>query len=113
MRQGSAAIAGNHVILALTGEVYVLLAHLQNGSIRVAVGDRVVVGQEIGSCGNSGNSTQPHLHIQAMDAVDPARARGLPLAFRSYQVWPRGAGQPRRVEQGLPDNGEVVEHVDE
>lgn len=113
VRQGSAAIAGNHVILELTGEVYVLLAHLQNGSIRVAVGDRVVVGQEIGSCGNSGNSTQPHLHIQAMDAVDPARARGLPLAFRSYQVWPRGAGQPRRVEQGLPDNGEVVEHVDE
>jgi hypothetical protein len=112
VRQGPGAIAGNHVIIELDGGAYVLLAHLQAGSLRVAVGDRVVAGQELGACGNSGNSTQPHLHIQAMDSVDPYRARGIPLAFRSYRVWPRGAAQPREVEQGLPDNGDVVERID-
>lgn len=100
------------MIIELDGGAYVLLAHLQAGSLRVAVGDRVVAGQELGACGNSGNSTQPHLHIQAMDSVDPYRARGIPLAFRSYRVWPRGAAQPREVEQGLPDNGDVVERID-
>jgi murein DD-endopeptidase MepM/ murein hydrolase activator NlpD len=113
VRQGPAAIAGNHVILELDGGAYVLLAHLRAGSLRVAAGDRVVTGQELGACGNSGNSTQPHVHIQAMDSVDPYRARGVPLAFRSYQTWPRGAVQARRVEQGLPDNGDVVERIDE
>lgn len=113
VRQGPAAIAGNHVILELDGGVFVLLAHLRAGSIQVAPGDRVVIGQQLAACGNSGNSTQPHLHIQAMDSIDPYRAHGLPLAFRSFHLWPRGAVSPRRVEQGLPDNGDVVERIDE
>lgn len=107
-RQGPGALAGNHVILEIDRGAYVVLAHLRRGSIRVAVGDRVAVGQELAVCGNSGNSTQPHLHIQAMDGPDPYRARGVPLVFRSYHVWRRGAVSPTVVEQGLPDNGDVV-----
>ncbi|MEV4619405.1 M23 family metallopeptidase [Asanoa sp. NPDC049573] len=101
-RGGAAAIAGNHVILAVAGG-YVVLAHLRAGSVRVRVGSPVVAGQQVGDCGNSGNSTQPHLHIQAMDGSDPFAARGLPMEFR-YRVAGRGV-----IERGVPGEAEVVE----
>ena len=44
-----------------------------------------------------------------MDSADPFTARGLPLAFRDYRVWPRAGGSPIAVELGIPDEGEVVE----
>ena len=107
---GLAAITGNHVILALhDGGPYVALVHLRSGSIRVHPGDRVTAGQELALCGNSGNSTQPHLHIQVMDSLDLPGARGLPMAFRAYHVWRRDSRRARQVSQGVPDNGEVVE----
>jgi hypothetical protein len=82
LRQGAGAIAGNHIVIDLTGEgPYVLVAHLRSGSLCVAVGDSVAPGQPIGQCGNSGNSTQPHVHVQATDSLDWPRARGLPIAF--------------------------------
>jgi len=110
-RRGAGALAGNHVILELDRRTYVVLAHLRAGSIRVRSGDEVVIGQELAACGNSGNSTQPHVHIQVMDSPDPYSARGVPMAFRSYRAWRRSGGEPRDVEHGLPDNGEVVEPV--
>ena len=111
-RGGAGAIAGNHVILELAeGRGFVVLAHLRAGSIRVAVGESVTAGREVGDCGNSGNSTQPHLHIQVMDAADPYAARGVPMAFRGYRVWPRSGGAPVVVGQGIPGESEVVESL--
>ncbi len=79
---GVAGIAGNHVVVAVQPDgPFVLLAHLRRGSVRVGVGERVEVGAQLGECGNSGNSTQPHVHIQATDSVDWDSARGLPIAF--------------------------------
>ena len=108
VRGGAGAIAGNHVILELTDGAHVVLAHLRAGSVRVATGDIIAPGQELGSCGNSGNSTQPHLHIQVMDSADPFTARGLPMAFRDYRVRPR-AGAAVAVALGVPGESEVVE----
>jgi murein DD-endopeptidase MepM/ murein hydrolase activator NlpD len=109
-RAGAGALAGNHVILELPDHgVYVLLAHLRAGSIRVGTGESVAVGQELAACGNSGNSTQPHLHIQAMDAADPHTARGVPVSFRDYRAWRRVGGRPVVVEHGIPNESEVVE----
>ncbi len=109
-RGGAGAIAGNHVILELAdGRGFVVLAHLRAGSIRVAAGESVTTGGEVGDCGNSGNSTQPHLHIQVMDSADPYAARGVPMAFRGYRAWPRSGGSPVVVEQGIPGESEVVE----
>ncbi|MFI9642908.1 M23 family metallopeptidase [Micromonospora sp. NPDC051925] len=109
VRRGAGAIAGNHVIVELEGRRgYVVLAHLRAGSIRVDEGDPVTVGQELGDCGNSGNSTQPHLHLQVMDAADPYTAHGLPMSFRHYQVWRRPGGPPVKVEQGVPGEAEVI-----
>lgn len=69
--------AGNHVVLACNG-LRVELAHFRRGSIAVAAGDRVAAGQPLGQVGNSGNSTEPHLHIHA---VDPRTGAGVQIAF--------------------------------
>jgi Peptidase family M23 len=110
LRRGLGAVTGNHVILAVQDDgPYVAMAHLRAGSIRVRPGDPVTVGQELANCGNSGNSTQPHVHIQVMDSPDLLHARGLPLAFRDYRAWTRGTDQAREVRRGVPAQREVVE----
>jgi hypothetical protein len=110
VRGGAAAIAGNHVVLELDGDGgYVVLAHLRAGSIRVVEGERVEAGRKLAACGNSGNSTQPHVHVQVMDSADPFTARGVPMFFRQYRVCRRDGGSPAVVEQGIPNESEVVE----
>jgi murein DD-endopeptidase MepM/ murein hydrolase activator NlpD len=110
LRQGVGAIAGNHVLIkAQDAEVYVGVVHLQRGSIHVAVGQQVTEGQPLAGCGNSGNSTQPHVHLQAMDSMDLATANGLPLAFRSFQESPAGRREPSRRTFAVPDEESVVE----
>lgn len=95
VRRGPPAVAGNHVVIAIGAEgPFILLAHLRQGSVTVAVGDRVDEGAVVGTCGNSGNSTQPHLHLQATDSTGWERARGLPIAFRG----PAGPMLPRESE---------------
>jgi hypothetical protein len=61
-------VAGNFVLLAC-GTNTVLLAHLSQGSVVPAVGDVVAVGDPIGRVGNSGNTSEPHLHIHAVRGV--------------------------------------------
>jgi hypothetical protein len=60
-------MAGNHVVLDIGGGHYVLYAHLRQASLRVQIGDQVRRGQVIGQVGDSGNSGQPHLHLQVQD----------------------------------------------
>ena len=82
-RRGAPGLAGNHVVMALSSDgPFVLLAHLQRGSVQVRLGQPVDVGVPVARCGNSGNSTEPHLHLQVSDSTDWTRARGLPFAFR-------------------------------
>jgi murein DD-endopeptidase MepM/ murein hydrolase activator NlpD len=69
--------AGNHIVLSCDG-MQVELAHFQQGSINVARGAHVSVGQQLGQVGNSGNSTEPHLHIHA---VNPKTGIGIPVTF--------------------------------
>jgi murein DD-endopeptidase MepM/ murein hydrolase activator NlpD len=110
LRQGLGAIAGNHLIIALRDSgAFVALVHLRAGSVRVVVGAEVTTGQPVADCGNSGNSTQPHVHVQVMDSPDLAIARGVPMAFRRFREWPRGAKDPQIRESGIPGEGAVVE----
>ncbi|MBJ7456896.1 MAG: M23 family metallopeptidase [Thermoleophilia bacterium] len=102
VRAGIAAIAGNHVVIALSPEgPFAALVHLRRGSLRVAEGDHVLGGEQVGECGNSGNSTEPHLHLQVSDTVPRRDARGLPIAFR------RTGGAAGDL--WMPDEGEIVE----
>lgn len=57
-------LKGNHLLLRC-GVAAVLLAHSRNASVRVALGDQVSLGQQLGEAGNSGQTGEPHLHIHA------------------------------------------------
>ena len=79
--------AGNHVVLDLGNSEYLLIAHLQKGSVRVDLGDTVVAGQVLGLTGSSGRSAEPHIHIHLQDGPDilSDEAIGLPLLFSNYE----------------------------
>lgn len=79
---GPGQILGNHVVVDCGGGQYAVLAHLRRHSVRVQHGERVRAGQRVAECGNSGNSTEPHLHVQLMDHPNPLFAAGLPILFR-------------------------------
>jgi hypothetical protein len=71
-------VTGNHVMIACA-MVDVELAHLKQGSVAVETGDAVSFGQVIGAVGNSGNTTEPHLHIHA---VNRDSGEAVPMTFR-------------------------------
>lgn len=82
-------LAGNYVIVE--GErASAFYAHLQRGSITVKVGDMVRAGDPLGTVGNSGNSTMPHLHFHLMDRPDIRAARGVPCRFRTLERFQDG-----------------------
>ena len=75
--------AGNHVVIESDGGT-VYLAHLRHGSICVRVGERIRSGQMVGKVGNSGNTTEPHLHLHAEEgpyAGTSSGRPGLPIRF--------------------------------
>ena len=79
-------LAGNHVAIDCGG-VTVLLAHLQAGSLSAELGADLVAGQFLGRIGNSGNTSEPHLHIHAVRGSTPASEQllsigeGVPIYF--------------------------------
>ena len=98
-------VLGNHVILRC-GDVYAGFAHLATGSVVVEPGRQVTVGDVLGRVGHTGNSTAPHLHFQLMDSPEPLTARGVPCAFREYEVWRDGGW--RRVEHAIPKSTDRI-----
>jgi murein DD-endopeptidase MepM/ murein hydrolase activator NlpD len=78
------AILGNHVILNLGDGRFAAYGHLQTGSVRVRVGQRVRSGQVLARVGNTGPSGGPHLHFQVSDGPQPLASDGLPFVFRRF-----------------------------
>lgn len=78
-------IRGNYLIIRHAGDVYSLIAHLRRHSCRVKSGDVVKKGQVIGQCGNSGHSTEPHIHFQVQDHPNFYIAIGLPIQFKNIE----------------------------
>lgn len=76
-------VTGNQIILDLGGGVYALYAHMKQGSATVAEGDTVVKGQEIGRLGNSGNTSEAHLHFQ-LQRGPLMSAENVPWVIDSY-----------------------------
>ncbi len=81
-------IRGNHLLLRHAEGEYSLLAHLSPGSIRVKCGDKVSRGQCLALCGNSGNSSEPHLHFQLQNGISFYTSAGLPIEFEQIAVKP-------------------------
>lgn len=79
----NADAAGNVVVIELDTGLFVVLAHLRQGTLRVGEGDRVRKGDPLALVGNSGNTTLPHLHLQVQTHVDLWNPdnRSVPFAF--------------------------------
>ena len=75
---------GNSVVAKIDDGLYMLYAHLQAGSLKVGVGDRVKRGDLLGLVGNSGNSSAPHLHFHVMDGPSPLTSEGVPYEIDAY-----------------------------
>jgi len=90
---GWEGLAGNHVMIATSDGPVVAVCHLQHASVQVHLGQSIRVGETVGRCGNSGNSTEPHVHIQAIDRPDVQYASALPVTFGGR----------------LPRNGEIID----
>jgi hypothetical protein len=97
--------AGNHVMLDLGRGEYALLAHFRPGSVRVLAGEHIGADAELGRCGNSGHTTEPHLHFHLQDGPRYGAANGLPAQFVDY------VADGERVARGEPVRGQTIERA--
>lgn len=114
---GNNAIFGNHVIVLHDDGTAAVYAHLQKGSVTAQAGQHVRVGTQLGEVGNTGNSSEPHLHVHLMDRADPNAAAGLTMTWegitRSGEIEPSLEEIAKSPETNavlsMPRNGEVFE----
>lgn len=102
----SISLLGNSVIIKTDKLEYIVLAHLQKNSIVVKPGQSVDVSSVIGKLGHSGNSTMPHLHLQAMDNLDFRKAKGIPIIFSQYYVIENG--DTVDIRDAIPLKGHIM-----
>jgi hypothetical protein len=79
-------LAGNSILLDLGGGAYAFYGHLQPGSLRAKKGDAVRRGQVLAQVGNTGNSSEPHLHFHVSDRASGLDSEGIPYALESFEV---------------------------
>ncbi len=109
-------IFGNFVVLDLGSGAFLLVAHLQQGSVIVKPGDEIEAGQPLARCGNSGTTSTPHVHVQVMSGADPADSgvEGLPARFVGYREIRVSNDEGRRdvrvrqVDEGDPPEASIV-----
>lgn len=107
---------GNTVAIEIadTG-TYLVIAHFQQDSVSVAEGDFVEEGQMIGRCGNSGNTSEPHVHIhhqrQLPSLASLGFAEGLPLSFRDNSGPSLPLGGLAERDGKVVATGDEIEHV--
>jgi murein DD-endopeptidase MepM/ murein hydrolase activator NlpD len=81
---------GNVVIIQHTDSLYSAYAHLQPGTLRIKVGEKIKQGVVLGHCGNSGNSSQPHLHLQLQDGPLIEKSWGVEPVFKDVRLVRKG-----------------------
>ena len=94
---------GNHVVIDHGNGEFSFLAHFKKGSLNVKEGQRIAPGELLGLCGNSGNSSEPHLHFHLQTTAVYSKGEGLPAQFQNYVA----DGKP--VDRGEPVKGQTIE----
>lgn len=94
---GGSSPFGNHIIMKVASSEFLYLCHLQPNSILVKKGDIVTQGQELGLIGNSGNTSEPHLHMHLQSDSD--YGEGIPMYFSNIYV------NDEFVEKVIPKGG--------
>jgi murein DD-endopeptidase MepM/ murein hydrolase activator NlpD len=92
---------GNYVVIDHQNGEFSLVAHLIPGTLRVRPGQYVNAGAELGRCGNSGQTTNPHVHWQVMDNPNATIARPVLQRYLPYER----NGQPYN---GMPDRNDTI-----
>lgn len=88
----------NHAVVRIATRRFAFSVHMQPGSLRVRVGDRVRAGQVLGLLGNTGNTDAPHLHFHIMDGPSPLQSNGVPFVLSRFT----GEGGPRTWRRWSP-----------
>lgn len=98
-------VTGNTVILKTAENEYLLFAHFKQGSVKVKQGDKVKAGQVLGLCGNSGHSSEAHIHFHIQNIEDMSGATGIKCYFDKILV--------NGVEKSdySPIQGEIIENT--
>ncbi|GEM_PF-240552 len=113
----SPRIGGNYVVIQHTPNEYSTLAHLKKDSIQISPGDPVTRGQTIATCGNTGNSTEPHLHFQLQNHPSFFNSLGLPIKFENAGLYrhaksehfdPRPSIPKAEIPEGYITRGYIV-----
>ena len=103
---------GNYIILEHANNEYSLLAHFKQYSIVKKEGDIVSQGQIVGYCGNSGNSSEPHIHFQVMNSPDYMNCQSIRIRFNNGEEPIQGDSVTQSVqkEKGKMDVIDIVEN---
>ena len=96
---GAMPAHGNHIVIKTAPKEYLVLCHLKPKSVMVKEGDTVQQGQEIARVGNTGNTSEPHIHVHLQDSKALNFGEGLPLYFSNYY---KGN---QYIEKGMPNGG--------
>jgi hypothetical protein len=112
---GGMPAGGNQIVIEVAPRQFLFLCHLGRGTILVKERDQIVQGAPLAKVGNSGNTSEPHLHIHLQDTDEPDFGEGIPLYFHHYRV----VGTDQVIDRGIPTGGfgasgptgQVVEHV--
>ncbi len=91
---------GNDIVIEVAPGQYLVIAHLKASTLDVAPGQLVSQGAVVGLVGNSGNSTEPHVHLQLEDSPVPGAGEGIPFRFSRYTT-----GDGQTVTSGMPQGG--------
>ena len=94
--------AGNFVVIDHGNSEFSMIAHLKYGSVRVNIGDRISTGHVVGLVGNSGNSTEPHLHYHLQNTPNWGAGEGLPAQFNGYMA------NGKLIARGEPVQGQII-----
>jgi murein DD-endopeptidase MepM/ murein hydrolase activator NlpD len=94
--------AGNYLVIDHRNGEFSILAHFKYRSISVNEGDEVETGQFLGLCGNSGHSSEAHLHYHLQNTPVLFHGEGLPAQFRSYMA------DGKEIARGEPFWGQTV-----
>jgi len=99
--------SGNHVVIDHSNGEYSLLSHFKYKTIVVKPGQKVEIGQFLGLCGNSGHSSEPHLHYHLQNTPVFFKGEGLPAQFQNY------IADGKVIERGEPVWDQRVKNIND